>query len=257
MKELPSMNELGMSCVLLNPCPNPQELIYYAMHTCYSEEPVALQIQRGDFKDWDERKFGEAVVKYLLNGNRGHFGPLEEGHQFMFAVGGSVHNLVMQLRTHRLATFDVQSQRYTGKRVCEAVEKAVNGIPYKEAFEPVFYLRPVGYYDDRTGGKYYYSEGERLSDLDTIAHLASIYDAKIKAGQSEEHARDSLPQGIRQNFTFSANTRTLLHLDNVRNKPDAQLEIQVLMRHINQIMSEQCPEIYQWQNTKSKKMLSA
>jgi hypothetical protein len=49
----------------------------------------------------------------------------------------------------------------------------------------------------------------------------------------------------------------LLHLDNVRNKLDVQMELRVLMRHINNIMSEQCPEIYAWQNTKSKRMLSA
>lgn len=252
MKELPSMNELGMSCVLLNPQPNPQELIYYAMHTCYSEEPVALQIQRGDFKDWDERKFGEAVVKHLLAGNRGHYGPLEEGHQFMFAVSGAVHNLVMQLRTHRLPTFDVQSQRYTSQNV---IDVALGN----KSVDEVFHLRPEGHeYTNRQGKKYSVSEYQNSLLRVQIIEQCKLYHGLIEAyGWSEEHARDYLPQGIRQNFTFSANIRNLLHLDNVRNKPDAQMEIQVLMRHINNIMSEQCPEIYQWQNTKSKRMLSA
>jgi thymidylate synthase (FAD) len=252
MKELPSMNELGMGCVLLNPCPNPQELIYYAMHTCYSEEPVALQIQRGNFKNWDERKFGEAVVKHLLAGNRGHFGPLEEGHQFMFAVSGAVHNLVMQLRTHRLPTFDVQSQRYTSQNVID-VAKGIKPV------EEVFYFRPLGYEYTNREGKRYIIHGYQDNDTKIDCELACEgYRRRVEElGWSEEHARDYLPQGIRQNFTFSANIRTLLHLDNVRNKPDAQLEIQVLMRHVNDIMSEQCPEIYAWQNTKSKRMLSA
>jgi thymidylate synthase (FAD) len=599
MKELPSMNELGMGCVLLNPCPNPQELIYYAMHTCYSEEPVGLQIQRGDFKDWDERKFGEAVVKHLLAGNRGHYGPLEEGHQFMFAVSGAVHNLVMQLRTHRLPTFDVQclagdtevtfvnnlghlSQlktmselydlwengeqairerkikgrndeppgvyrrscrkriskmrvrcldeatnrftfnyikdviftglnpvykvtladgkeikctqnhrlftpfgwrmlgqlsvgqevmangiplpnaketyqnkdwlqshfdkglkphemariagcsyeaikkwayhhnldwdkskwnagitytlnisdeerecrrqraidllvpmekpkgvnhqswkddvlpearvyhwlKYNRKRIikdkgskcnsCEATNKLhvhhiipvkenidlaydesnmeilcaschgkhhktntinpmiahpvqIIAIEYvgveptydlemqdphhnfvankivvhnsqrytsqnvidvalgKKSVDEVFHFRPEGYeYTNRQGKKYSVSEYQNNLLRVQIIEQCKLYHRLIEAyGWSEEHARDYLPQGIRQNFTFSANIRTLLHLDNVRNKPDAQMEIQVLMRHINDIMAGQCPEIYQWQNTKSKRMLSA
>jgi thymidylate synthase (FAD) len=253
MQELPSMNELGMSCVLLNPCPNPQELIYYAMHRCYSEEPLVEQIARGDFKGWNESKFGEAVVKHLLSGNRGHFGPLEEGHQFMFAVDGAVHNLVMQLRTHRIGiSFDVQSQRYTSQNV---IDVALGIKPVEE----VFYFRPLGYeYTNREGKRYTITEdidkrlkGYCINACDEYRLLLEYH------GFSEEHARDYLPQGIRQNFTFSANVRTLLHLDNVRNKLDVQMELRVLMRHINNIMSEQCPEIYAWQNTKSKRMLSA
>lgn len=253
MKELPSMNELGMSCVLLNPAPNPQELIYYAMHQCYSDESVANQIMRGDFKGWDERRFGEALVKHLLAGNRGHYGPIEEGHQFMFSVGGAVHSLAMQLRTHRIGiSFDLQSQRYTSQNVIDVA----NGIkPVKE----VFYSRPVGYeYTNRAGKRYPYRGLDERIYYDWCKEACERYKVLIEEnGWSEEHARDYLPQGIRQHFTFSANIRTLLHLDNVRNKPDAQMEIQVLMRHINQIMSEQCPEIYEWQNTKSKRMLSA
>ena len=253
MKELPSMNELGMSCVLLNPSSNAQELIYYAMHRCYSEEPLITQITRGDFKGWTESKFGEAVVKYLLAGNRGHFGPLEEGDQFMFAVDGAVHNLIMQLRTHRIGcTFDVQSQRYTSQNV---IDVALGIKPVEE----VFYFRPLGYeYTNRTGKRYVIDKDEDRSIRAKCVSSCEDYRHKVEnLGWSEEHARDYLPQGIRQHFTFSANLRTLLHLDNVRNKPDAQLEVQVLMRHINQIMSEQCPEIYAWQNTKSKRMLSA
>jgi hypothetical protein len=141
---------------------------------------------------------------------------------------------------------------YNGKTYAD-VAKGIKPV------EKVFYFRPLGYeYVNRQGKRYTITE-----ELDKILKDKCIKDCEFYAdliecnGFSEEHARDYLPQGIRQNFTFSANCRTLLHLDNVRNKPDAQLEIQVLMRHINQIMSEQCPEIYAWQNYKSKRMLSA
>jgi thymidylate synthase (FAD) len=159
----------------------------------------------------------------------------------------------MQLRTHRIGiSFDVQSQRYTSQNV---IDVALGIKPVEE----VFYFRPLGYeYTNREGKRYTITEdidkrlkGYCINACDEYRLLLEYH------GFSEEHARDYLPQGIRQNFTFSANIRTLLHLDNVRNKPDAQMEIQVLMRHINNIMSEQCPEIYAWQNTKSKRMLSA
>jgi len=170
----------------------------------------------------------------------------------MFAVSGSVHNLIMQLRTHRIPTFDVQSQRYTSQNV---IDVALGKKPVEE----VFYFRPLGYeYTNRTGKKYVIHADEHRTAKIQCEFACEDYRRRVEdLGWSEEHARDYLPQSIRQNFTFSANCRTLLHLDNVRNKPDAQLEIQVLMRHINEIMFEQCPEIYAWQNTKSKRMLSA
>ena len=247
--KLPTMDALGFSCVLLNPVNNVQELIYLAMHQCYSEQCVADEVVGGNFKRWSESDYGEAIVKHILP--YGHFGPLEEGHQFMFSVGGAVHSLVMQLRTHRTGiSFDVQSGRYTGKRFVDVA----NG---KRDVEEVFYFRPIGFYRDRKGKNYEYTHQQREVDKTNCAYACRIYRDKINAGYAEEHARDMLPQNFRQAFTFSANLRTLLHLDSMRNKGDAQMEVQVLMKHINNILTDQAPEVMGWWNNKSKRLLAA
>jgi len=133
--------------------PSPQQVIYAAMHQDYCEEFV-----------WDKRKLpdearcGELVVKHLLAGERGHYGPLEHP-QITFAVGYFPHSVMQQARTHRVGvSFDVQSARYTGLRVVEAAEG-------KRPLEDVFYLRPVGHYSDRQGKKYHYSPEQRERDL--------------------------------------------------------------------------------------------
>ena len=84
--------------------PNPQQVIYAAMHQDYSEEFV-----------WDERdrfpsesKAGEIAVKRLLSGERGHFGCLESP-QITLNCGWFPHSVMQQLRTHRVGvSFDVQ-----------------------------------------------------------------------------------------------------------------------------------------------------
>lgn len=246
--KLPTMNELGFSCVLLNPTSNVQELIYLAMHQCYSEECVSEEVLDGEFKRWSEADYGLAIVRHLMP--YGHFGPLEEGHQFMFSVGGAVHSLVMQLRTHRVGiSFDVQSGRYSGKRFIDVAKG-------NRAVEDVFYFRPVGKYNDRFGHKYEYRPEHLAKDKADCITACIRYEQKIKEGFAEEHARDILPQNFRQAFTFSANLRTLLHLDSMRNKGDAQLEVQVLMGHINTILVDNVPEIMNWWNNKSKRQLA-
>lgn len=83
---------------------NPQQTIYAAMHQDYAEEFV-----------WDqkaawpsEEKAGELVIRNLLKGGRGHFGPLEHP-QIVLNCGFFPHSTMQQIRTHRVGlSFDVQ-----------------------------------------------------------------------------------------------------------------------------------------------------
>ena len=89
----------------------PQRLIWLAMHQDYYEGSVA------DVQAPPEKESGELVVKHLLLGERGHYGPLEHP-SISFSVSGFPHCVMQQARTHRVGiSFDVQSMRYTGKRV--------------------------------------------------------------------------------------------------------------------------------------------
>ena len=84
--------------------PNPQQVIWAAMHQDYAEEYVWNGRDR-----WPhEEQSGELIVKHLLSGDRGHYGPLEHP-QITVNVGYFPHSMMQQLRTHRVGvSFDVQ-----------------------------------------------------------------------------------------------------------------------------------------------------
>jgi thymidylate synthase (FAD) len=131
------------------------------------------------------------------------------------------------------------SMRYTGQRIVQCA----NGIlPVEE----VFYLRPEGYYTDRKGHKYHYTEHQRNKDLDICMQGALRYAELINAGYAEEHARGILPFDYRQHFVLSLNMRSLGHLLTIRGKRDAQLEIQQMCQLMLPHFQTWAPEIYSW-----------
>ncbi len=75
------------------------------MHQDYAEGFVWSERDR-----WpDEEKCGEVIVRSLLAGNRGHYGPLEHP-QIILNCGWFPHSTMQQIRTHRVGiSFDVQS----------------------------------------------------------------------------------------------------------------------------------------------------
>ncbi|MBE9004843.1 FAD-dependent thymidylate synthase [Fortiea sp. LEGE XX443] len=131
------------------------------------------------------------------------------------------------------------SFRYTGNQFIQIIEG-------KKDIEDVFYLRPVGYYTDRQGKKYYYSPEQRAADLEWCLEAAKRYAASFAAGMSEEHARGIVPFDYRQHFIVSFNLRSFLHFCDLRNKKDAQLEIQKLCELMWPHFTEWTPAIAQW-----------
>ena len=215
--------------------PNPNQLMYAAMHQDYSE--VLVADEREAFPT--ETQCGEIVVKHLLAGDRGHYGPLEHP-QITFNCGYFPHSVMQQARTHRVGTsFDVQSLRYTGKRFLEVAEGKLD-------IEDVFYLRPVGKYRDRQGKKYEYTEEMRSRDMAWCREAAKRYLEDIQAGFAEEHARGKLPFDYRQHFVVSFNARSFLHFVDLRFKKDAQLEIQKLCDLMFPHFQQWVPEVANW-----------
>jgi thymidylate synthase (FAD) len=215
--------------------PSPQQVIYTAMHQDYAEGFV-----------WDERdrfpteeKCGEIIVRNLLSGGRGHYGPLEHP-QIVLNCGWFPHSTMQQIRTHRVGvSFDVQSGRYTSQRIVDVVEG-------KRDLEEVFYLRPLGAYTDRQGKRYEYTEQEREIDKDWCLQCAQRFQYKLSLGYAEEHCRDMIPYAIRQHFVMSANVRSLMHLLDLRWKADAQLEAQHLCELIWPHFQAWVPAIATW-----------
>jgi thymidylate synthase (FAD) len=220
---------------VISQTPNPQQVIYAAMHQDYAEGFVCDERDR-----WpSEEKAGEIIVKQLLAGNRGHYGPLEHP-QIVLNCGWFPHSTMQQIRTHRVGiSFDVQSMRYTGQRIVDVIEG-------KREVEDVFYLRPVGAYSDRQGKRYEYTPEQRQQDLEWCLAACKRYQERINQGFSEEHARGLIPFDVRQHWVLSANVRSLLHLLDLRWKADAQLEAQKLCELIWEPFREWAPAIADW-----------
>jgi thymidylate synthase (FAD) len=226
---------------------NPQRVICAALRQDYAENFIYDAYQ--EFSD--EEHSGELIVKHLLAGGRGHYGPLEHP-QIVFNCGWFPHSTMQQLRTHRVGiSFDVQSFRYTGTRILDVVEG-------ERDIEEVFYVRPVGEYTDRQGKHYKYSEEQRQQDLHWCIQGALRYHQRIVDGCSEEHARGLIPFDVRQHFVMSVNVRSLMHLLDLRAKSDAQLECQQFCDLLWPHFENWCPQIAEWykQNRWKKAKLS-
>jgi len=221
-----------------------QQVIWAAMHQCYSARYVWEEIQDGELPD--DEAAGRSVVANLLKGDRGHYGPIEE-MGITVACGYVPHSVMQQLRTHRIAvTFDCQSMRYTSQSIIDAASD--------EDWEPTgplesaFYLRPVGEYRDRNGKRYIYTGVHRGMDIEDCHRAAEKYRHRVvDLGFSEEHARGLLPFDYRQHFMVSFNNiRSLWHMLDLRWRKDAQLEAQWLMDSIAEATAPIAPAMWEW-----------
>lgn len=227
----------NLEVVMLQCYPIPEQVIYQAAKNDYSEVPIHHQ------QIPSSSKCGEWIVEQLLSNDRGHWGPLEHPG-ITFSVSGYVHNVMVQARTHRVGiSFDVQSQRYTGKRV---VKVASGELPADE----VFYVRPPGFYVNRTGKKYDWTQEDYEDELKWIVEGCKRYAQKYEKGMCEEHIRDYLAQAIRQNFVVSFNLRSVLHLMDLRSKLDAQLEIQALCEQLTPLVQRWSPNVWKYYEEK-------
>lgn len=220
--------------------PQPNQTCWFAMHQDYSEGSVI------DDTPPPEDEAGAALLKHLLAGGRGHFGPLEHP-QITIATAGFPHSVMQQARTHRVAvSFDVQSMRYTGNRMRRL-------DPGDEAYDPdlyhvsdLIYFRPAGLYADREGKHYEYTSFAVGQDEEQAKFMVQQYNNALRAGQAEEHARGLLPFDFRQNFVVSFNLRSLMHFLDLRAKLDAQIEIQALCELLMIEFQKWTPEIAGW-----------
>jgi thymidylate synthase (FAD) len=224
---------------------HPERAAWYGMHQDYFEGFV------GDIPEREvpgPMEAGRILVKHLLKGEKGHFGPLEHS-QIVFGVGYFPHSVMVQARTHRVGvSFDVQSMRYTGARIVKFVEEGQErDIPWVlDNIEPLFYVRPTGKYSDRQGKKYEYTEDQRREDLLHCWYTAIQYARKIERGAAEEDARGVLASDYRQHFVVSFTLRALMHFLDLRAKKDAQLEIQQLCELILPRFEIWTPSIAAW-----------
>jgi thymidylate synthase (FAD) len=220
--------------------PQPNQTCWLAMHQDYSEGSVI------DDTPPPEDEAGQILLKHLLAGGRGHFGPLEHP-QITIATAGFPHSVMQQARTHRVAvSFDVQSMRYTGNRMLRLECPGEDYDPYFFNIADLLYFRPVGLYADRQGKHYEYTQSDLGRDKEIASFAVMHYNQRILEGKAEEHSRGILPFDFRQNFVVSFNLRSLMHFLDLRAKLDAQLEIQALCELLMVEFQKWTPEIAGW-----------
>jgi len=231
--------------VVLNQTPDPERVIYQAMHQDYSPDFVNPESRIPE-------KYGEAVVRHLLEGNRGHYGPLEHP-QITFGVGYFPHAVMQQARTHRVGiSFDVQSFRYTGQQIADLGKRLLlaedSSLSWQE-LETLFYVPASvkeGKAKTRQGCKPISPEALDIILAQYRSQAIAYYRLVEECGLPYEDARNIIGYGIRQHFVVSFNCRSLMHFLDLRAKEDAQREIQYLCELIWPHFEAWCPHVAAW-----------
>lgn len=146
----------------------------------------------------------------------GHTSVLEHAF-FTFRVEGLSRAAMAQLTRHRLASFDVQSQRYVkiGEDVSLVIPDTIKNSDF--AAEVASIMR----------------------------YVMNLYQRMVDAGIPCEDARYVTPQAVPTTFIMTMNARELLHFFSLRCCNRAQWEIRELADKMLEICKAQSPMIFE------------
>ena len=144
----------------------------------------------------------------------GHTSVLEHA-VFTFKVEGLSRAALAQLTRHRLASFDVQSQRYV------------------KLDNPEFVI------PDTIKNSKLFHETES-----TMRYVMNLYQRMLDAGIPAEDARYVTPQAVPTELVMTMNVRELLHFFSLRTCNRAQWEIRKLADEMLKICRTIAPEIF-------------
>jgi thymidylate synthase (FAD) len=182
---------------------------------------------------YNEGQYWEWLVNACLS--KAHYSPLEYC-QLTFLCTHIPMPTVVQLRTHRGLSMQVQSMRYTSKRICNLAIST----------DSIFYTRQQTS-PDRQGLDEIIPK-QLQNDIFNSARYA--YKGLIEKGVPPEIARDILPSCYTQNFVLSCNLRELFHIFSMRTPKNAQLEIRQLMYLLSEESLKAVPEAIAWYKAK-------
>ena len=145
----------------------------------------------------------------------GHDSVLEHA-SFTFKIEGLSRAALAQLTRHRLASFDVQSQRYVKLDNPELV------IP------------------DSIRGSKYAAEAES-----TMRYVMNLYQRMVEDGIPREDARYVTPQAVTTELVMTMNARELRHFFSLRCCNRAQWEIRALADEMLKICKSVAPGLFE------------
>ena len=152
-------------------------------------------------------------LKHALDS--GHTSVLEHA-VYTFRVEGLSRAALAQLTRHRLASFDVQSQRYA--RIGEDVSLVIPDT-----------IRNSGFVTEVES---------------TMRYVMNLYQRMVGAGIPCEDARYVTPQAVPTTLIMTMNARELLHFFSLRCCNRAQWEIRELADQMLRICKQECPVIF-------------
>ncbi len=181
----------------------------------YTEFPAELCGQAA--ATCTDSKNYESALKHAVES--GHTSVLEHA-VFTFKVEGISRACLAQLTRHRLASFDVQSQRYVKLDNPELV------IP-----ESILMMDPLNT-----------SLAEEA--IQCMRNSMDIYKKLLDAGVPAEDARYVTPQSVPTELVMTMNARELLHFFSLRTCNRAQWEIRKLADEMLKICRKVSPQIF-------------
>ena len=164
--------------------------------------------------DKPERAFCHAV-------DSGHTSILEHA-VFTFRIEGLSRAALAQLTRHRLASFDVQSQRYLKIAKIDA-----------ENFDDVLILP-----DSIKNSQFKYEVRS------IIGYVMDLYQRMLDVGIPAEDARYITPQAVSTSLVMTMNARELLHFFSLRTCNRAQWEIRKLADEMLKVCKQTEPKIF-------------
>ena len=164
--------------------------------------------------DKPERAFCHAV-------DSGHTSILEHA-VFTFEVEGLSRAALAQLTRHRLASFDVQSQRYV--EIPELTD---------ENFDDVLIL------PESIKNSEFRHEAKGI-----MGYVMNLYQRMVASGIPCEDARYITPQGIATKLIMTMNARELLHFFSLRTCNRAQWEIRKLADEMLKLCKQAEPKLF-------------
>lgn len=202
-----------MKVELIRHTPDPEETVALGAKLCYSKSTVSELKQKIEAKD--QQEFIGRLIRM------GHESALEHV-TFTFGIEGVSRALLAQITRHRLASFNVQSQRYV------SYENGFGYIvpPRIEALGPI---------------------AIRLfrKQMDILQEWYLEWQALLGDGEgSNEDARFVLPNACETRMLVTMNARELRHFFSLRMCNRAQWEIRALAEEMHRICMGVAPMLF-------------
>jgi len=200
-----------------------------------------------DFQDVMEGAASDTVDEFIARLlKQGHFGPMEHP-QASLAIERVSRTCMAQFRTHRHATFDVQSLRYTIPDF-DVIYDIWDSGEYERIEDYVIVPRAIEVHGGEEMRMNYLKECAEdfvnyayyVRDLQPEFEEIGYKPSKAKKMAAQD-ARFKLPQGTAVNMTVSANLRAWMHIIDMRDAGDAQWEARDLAQAIHSALHDVAP----------------